>query len=261
MESLRKSLVRKLAVSLGFPAMAAANWLAMAGKINSVTTAAVSDEYKTLFTPANYTFSIWGLIYLLLLVYVLFQLFSRNLGKDGKPSKIAFWFVASCILNIGWLFAWHYRQLIVSVAVMLALLACLMRILRLLSDTPKTAGSLIGLELPFGLYAGWITVATVVNVSALLVSLGLSNFLIPDFVWLILLAPVTTLIAVAASGSTRNVAYPAAILWGFAGVMVRFLPDFRFDLQSDAMWIVLVFGLCMLAVAIRWIDLVVRRAK
>ena len=106
-----KSLVWKLAVLLGFAAMVILNWMATIGTINGITTAGVSKEYNSLFAPADYAFSIWGLIYLLLLVYVLFQLFTTRLDTKGSETQIAFWFVISCIVNIGWIFMWHHRQI------------------------------------------------------------------------------------------------------------------------------------------------------
>ncbi|MBN1778138.1 MAG: tryptophan-rich sensory protein [Clostridiales bacterium] len=261
MGSMAKSLVRKLAVLLGFAGMVAVNWLGTTGQINNVTTTDISDAYTSLFTPAGYAFSIWGLIYLLLLIYVLFQLFSASLGKDGKLSGIALWFAASCILNIGWIFAWHYRQIIVSAAVIILLLICLMRILTMLLDTPRTFGNLFSLEIPFGLYAGWITVATISNIAALLVSLVWDHFLIPDFAWLIIVLLGTTIITIVAGGSSHNIAYPAGVIWGLVGILVRYLPDFKFDVQVNAMWIVFILGISLLVITVRWIDIIVRRLK
>mgnify|MGYP001196904813 CR=1 FL=1 len=261
MESMAKSLIRKLAVLFSFAAMVTVNWMAVTGQVNNVTTAEISDTYNSLFTPAGYTFSIWGIIYLLLLGYVLFQLFSARPGEDGKLSGIALWFVASCILNVGWIFAWHYKQMIISTAVMIILLYCLIRILRMIPDTPRTFGNLFSLEIPFGLYAGWITVATVANIAVLLVSLGWDYFLVPDFAWLIIVLLAVTVVAVIAGGSSHNVAYPAAFIWGLVGILVRYLPDFTFDVQSNAMWIVFALGVSLLVITIRWIDIIVRRLK
>jgi uncharacterized membrane protein YhaH (DUF805 family) len=260
MQTITNNLVKKLAVLLGFAGMVVVNALAMLGKINGIKTADVSDLYPTLFTPKAYTFSIWGTIYLLLLVYVVFQLVSKDLGEGSKPSRIAFWFVLSCIANAGWIFAWHYRQIAVSVLVMVALLYCLSRILLLIKGAGDTYRSMVSLELPFGLYAGWITVATVANVSAFLVSLGWNGLGVP-VVWLVLVLLVAAAIAVFAAYKTRNIAYPAAVIWGFTGILTRYTPGFRFDVNSDAMWIVLLLALCLLALTAQWILLIVRRVK
>ncbi len=261
MESLTQSLSSKLAVLLGFAAMVVVNWLSVVGKINGVSTAAVSDAYPTMITPKGYTFSIWGIIYLLLLVYVLFQLFSKDLGKDGRMSKISFWFVLSCVANIGWIFAWHYRQIIVSAVVMAVLLFCLSRLLSLASGAERTFGSMISLELPFGLYAGWITVAAIANIAVLLNDIGWDGFGIPSYIWLIIVILIATFIAITATRDTLNIAYPAAVIWGFVGIFTRYLPAFQIDIHAEAMWIVIAFSLCLIILAIRWIDVLIRRLK
>ncbi|MBE0601637.1 MAG: tryptophan-rich sensory protein [Firmicutes bacterium] len=237
------------------------NFLSTTGKINNLTAAAVSDANPTLFTPKGYTFSIWGIIYLLLFIYVLVQLFSAELGKDERQSKIAFWFIVSSAFNVGWIFAWQYGQFLVSVLVMAVLLFSLTRILSLVAGTEHTLTNLFSLELPFGLYAGWITLAIIPNIAVLLLSIGWDGFGIAWFIWLIIVLLLATAIAISATRSTRNVAYPAAILWGLTGILVRYLPDFSFDLGSETMWIVVAMVLSMLAVAIRWIDVIIRRLR
>jgi hypothetical protein len=261
MESMTKSLVSKLAVLLGFAAMMIVNWLSVIGDINGVTTAAVSDAHKTLFTPEGYTFSIWGIIYLLLLVYVLFQLFSKELGRAGKHAKIAYWFVVSCIANIGWIFAWHYGQIVVSAIVMLVLLYCLTRIMSLTADIERSVGTIFTMELPFGLYAGWITVAAIANIAAMLLDIGWDGFGVPHYIWFIIVLLLATFIVIAATRDTHNIAYPAAVIWGLTGILVPYLPGFTFDVQNDSMWMVLTLGLSLLIITIRWIDIIVRRVR
>ena len=190
---------------------------------------------------------------------MLFQLASKDLRKGSKRSRIAFWFVLFCVADVGWIFAWHYRQIAVSVLAMVALLFCLTRILTLIKTMADAAG-MISLEMPFGLYAGWITVATVVNISAFLVSLGWDGFGVP-LVWLVLVLLVAAVIAAFVTYRIQNIAYPAAVIWGFSGILTRYMPDFRFDLQTPAMWIVLTIALCLLALTAQWILLLARRVK
>ena len=261
MGSKGKSLVIKISIALGFAATVVINFLATTGRINGLTTAAVSDAYPTLFTPKGYTFSIWGIIYLLLLVYMLFQLFSSELGKAGKQYKTAVWFVISSALNVGWIFAWHYDQIILSAILMCALLLSLIRILMLISGTERTLGYMFSLEFPFGMYAGWITVATIANTAVLLLDIGWTGFGIPWFLWIIAVFLIATLVVIAVTRITRNMAYPVAVFWGFTGVLTRYLPDFKLDLQSDTMWIVIALILCLLILTIRWIDIVLKRLK
>lgn len=261
MGSLTKIRLCKLAVGLGFIVMVAVNWLSVAGNLNGLTTAEVSDRYPSLFTPQPYTFSIWGILYLLLLLYVLFQFFSRDFGQDGKAETIACWFTLSCAANAGWIVAWHYGQIALSVLVMALLMASLARILPLVSGPDQKFGYRLSRELPFGLYAGWITVATVANIASLLVSLGWNGFGLPAFLWLILTLLIAACIAILVTRKTLNTAYPAAVLWGLGGILARYMPDFRLDAGSEAMWIVLTLALCMLALTAQWIAVFVRRLR
>ncbi len=261
MSSMTKSIVTKFLIVVGFAATVVVNFLATTGKINGLSTAAVSDANPTLFTPMGYTFSIWGFIYLFLFVYVLVQLFSAELGRDERLRTIAFWFILSSAANVGWIFAWQYSQFLITVLVMLVLLFSLTRILSLVAGSERTLTNLFSLELPFGLYAGWITVATISNIAVLLLHLGWDGFGIPWFIWLIIVLLLATAIAVKATRDTLNLAYPAAVLWGLIGVFVRYIPDFRFDLGSETMWIVIAIILSILAITVRWIDVVIRRFK
>lgn len=261
MMNMTKSLITKLLIAIGFAATVVVNFLATTGKINGVNTAVISDANPTLFTPEGYTFSIWGIIYLLLLVYVLVQLFSSSLGKDSRMSAIANWFIVSSAANVGWIFAWQYSQFTLTVILMAILLFSLLRILSLLKGAERTLTNLFSLELPFGLYAGWITVATIANVSVFLLDIGWTGFSIPWYLWMVIVLLVAAIIAISATRATLNVAYPAAILWGLTGILTRYLPDFRFDAGSETMWIVIALGVSMLAIAIRWIDVIIRRLK
>lgn len=136
--------------------------------IGGQLTAQVSDANPTLITPAGYVFSIWGIIYLLLGIFTVYQALPRN--KDRSFQKqISFFFVLSCVANILWLFAWQYGQLPLSVGLMLLLLASLIMIYQRLG-IGKTVVPLIeklAIHLPFSVYLGWITIATIANISAL----------------------------------------------------------------------------------------------
>lgn len=261
MESLWKGLTRRIFVLLAFAGMVIVNWMATVGKINGIATAAVSDKHFTMFTPMGYTFAIWGIIYLFLAVYVLYQLIAKDRSEEGAQSKIAFWFVLSSIANAGWLFMWHYDKIIFSVIIMGVLLFCLINILSLIFGLNRVSGSTIGLEIPFGLYCGWITVATVANLSVMLVDLGWERLGISEFVLTIILLAVAAFTAVAVAGETRNIAYPLAVIWGLFGVMSRYIGSFQLDWTNQSMWIVFVIGFSVLILLIRWLTLLIRRIR
>ncbi|NJK83656.1 MAG: hypothetical protein HC912_07395, partial [Saprospiraceae bacterium] len=144
------------------------NYLASTLPLNQKTTGEISALYDNLFVPAGFTFSIWGIIYLLLAGYVVYQLVDAfriqesNTGK-GFTEKISFWFIASSLANCLWLFAWHYEVLWLALLIMLLLLGTLIVIYIRLKQPTDTASAIEPylVHLPFTVYAGWISVATI----------------------------------------------------------------------------------------------------
>jgi benzodiazapine receptor len=141
--------------------------------LNGVMSSEVSDIYPTLITPAGFTFSIWGIIYMLLLVFSIYQVMPKN-GDKLFLTQISVLFALSGILKILWLFFWNYQLVTYSLTLMLALLAALIGIyLRL--DVGRADVSLkekLAVHLPFSIYLGWISIATIVNVAVALTAVG-----------------------------------------------------------------------------------------
>ena len=176
-----KSAIKALQVFnwVFFAAMVTANYLANALPFNNKTTGQVSGQYPNLFVPAPLTFAIWGVIYLLLLLFCIKQsksMFQKHVDEATADTVgiIGARFIVSCILNVLWILSWHYDYLVFSVFVMLALLTQLIIInARLNLITPylnKT--SRMAIKAPFGGYLGWICIATIANVTAVLVGTG-----------------------------------------------------------------------------------------
>lgn len=190
--------------------------------IGGQLTAAVSDKNLTLITPAGYVFSIWGIIYLLLGVFIVYQAIPKN--KDRPFQKqISFFFILSCIANIVWLFAWQYEQLPISVGLMLLLLASLIAIYQRLG-VGKTAVSLtekLAVHLPFSVYLGWITIATIANIAATLVNIGWDGAGIDQTTWTIIVVAVAVLITVSALVLRKDIAYSLVIVWALLGIAAK----------------------------------------
>lgn len=162
-----------------FLATVTVNALANILPINGVDTGTLSDEIPNLFVPAGLTFSIWGLIYLLLALYVgavLVGVLRKPRATDwGAADGIAF--SVNLAANIGWILAWHYRLVGLSLAIMLVLLGSLV----FLAERKPVRGGAKGLrafllDAPIAVYLGWICVATIANATALLVTLGWDGF-------------------------------------------------------------------------------------
>jgi len=201
------------------------NWQANALPINGLTTAQVSDRYPNLFVPAGFIFAIWGLIYLLLTLFSITNLVNAfQLRPRFKPSdalrRVRVLFAISCVLNAGWILAWHHLQISLSVVIMLCLLVCLSLIFqRLLPFRNNLTGTdAFLLRMPFTVYLGWISVATIANISAYLVSVNWTGAALAPETWaktMIITAAVLGLVMLAAY---RQSAFALVLVWAFYGI-------------------------------------------
>lgn len=230
----RYSKLRIVAL-ITFIIMIATNALANIIPINGQTTGEVSDSIGNLFAPAGYTFSIWGLIYILLLVYSIYQLgiFNRSdVQADTKLlNKIAVFFSISSIVNTAWIFAWHYNIFWLSVVLIATLLVLLIVINEEIRKRDLTLKETILIKIPFGVYFGWVTVATIANITAFLVSIGWEGFGIPETIWTIIILLVGFLIATVVIVRDRNIAYALTIIWAYTGILVKHSSDTGFNSQ------------------------------
>ncbi len=198
------------------------NGLANALPINGVTTGEVSDTFPVYFVPAGYVFAIWGLIYLGLLAFVVYHLLpsqreSRNLERIGA------WFAVGCLANAAWIFFWHYGIFPVTLILMLVLLVSLLVIylrLNIGREQVSRAEKLL-VHVPFSIYLGWITVATVANVTDVLYDLGWNGAPLSPQIWAVIMLAIATVLAVAMSFTRRDIAYVLVIVWAFVGIAVK----------------------------------------
>jgi len=184
-------------------------------------TAEISNTNLTLITPAGYVFSIWGIIYVLLGIFVIFQALPREKEKEYH-GKIGWLFVLSSVFNIVWLFLWQFEYLTFSVILMFMLLASLISIyLRL--DIGKSKVELrekLTVHVPFSTYLGWITIASIANVSVALVSVEWDGFGIILETWATLIVIIALLITILVLVIRKDVAYGLVIIWAFVGIAV-----------------------------------------
>ncbi len=185
LNKMKKTL--QISNGIAFVSMIFINYLSNTGLINGNTNASVSREVQNLFTPAGYAFSIWGLIYLLILGFVIYQglgLFKKSLDND-TASKVGIWFVVSCLANSLWLFAWLHEQLLISVLIMMLLLTSLLKIhlkTHLLKDKVSINHTLC-IRLPFSVYMGWISVALIANIAGFLTQIDWNGFGLSAVFW------------------------------------------------------------------------------
>ena len=199
------------------------NYLANALPIGGVTTGEVSDLLDNLFTPTGFTFSIWGIIYLSLFIFLI-SLF--RISEDLKlfVGKVLVLFNINCLLNISWIFAWHYMIFHLSLVIMLGLLYNLILISRVIKAHHKELKSSYLYNITsfsFNIYFGWITVATVANFTGLLISLDWGGFGISHDVWTGLIIFIATIIASITFVKNKAIWYLLPIIWAFYGIYFK----------------------------------------
>ena len=221
-----KKILNKIIVPLVYLIMLLVNYLAVALPLGGRDTGAISDNYPNLFAPACYAFSIWGLIYTLLGIYVVYQ-FVRE--SDALVSRVNRVFVINALLNAGWLFAWHYDVIWLSVIIMLGLLITLIKIADILRQSALTTKERVLVRLPFSIYFGWITVATIANISILLVSLNWNGFGIAESVWTVIILLVGMIIGTWRSVRDRNIPYVLVLIWAYGAILAKHISVNGFD--------------------------------
>ncbi|KGE19562.1 tryptophan-rich sensory protein [Paenibacillus wynnii] len=207
--------------ALFFLGVIAVNVLSVTLPIAGNTTGEISDRYQTFLTPAGYAFSIWSVIYLLLGGFVIY-------GFRSAPSSVhsvqaaGIWFILSCIANMGWLILWHYLYIELSLAAMVFLLATLIVIYRKTRNIDKpTSGQRWFVKLPFSIYLGWISVATLVNVSIVLHKNNWDGFNISESTWAVIMLCVGMLLAIMVSYPNRDRVYPLVFVWAYIAIALE----------------------------------------
>jgi benzodiazapine receptor len=247
---MNRDLVRQLVNVIATVLMIAINVLANALPLNGQNTGAISDSFDVKFVPAGYVFSIWGLIYLALIGFAIYQALPSQ-RENPRLRRIGYLYAVSSALNILWIFLWHYMVFVGTIIIMLGLLASLIAIyVRLgIGIAPvKTAEKWL-VNLPFSIYLGWITVATIANASQLLVYLNWSRWGIAPQAWAIIMIGAATIVGLLMALFRRDIAFLLVLVWALAGIGVKQLTA---PAVSAAAWFATVLIILMIIfVAVR----------
>jgi benzodiazapine receptor len=231
---MKNDTIRQIAVVIAVLVTVVVNGLANALPFNGLTTGEISDRFEVYFVPAGYVFSIWGLIYLGLLAYAIYQALSAQ-KENPRLQKTGWLFVLSSVGNIVWIFLWHYEVFTVTIFAMLLLLICLILIyLRLeIGRSEVSSGEKWFVRVPFSIYLGWITVATIANMTSLLDYLNWGGWGISDQLWAVIMLFVGVVVASAVFISRKDIAYMLVIIWAFIGIAGK---HSDVPLVSNAAW-------------------------
>ncbi|WP_026478537.1 tryptophan-rich sensory protein [Alkaliphilus transvaalensis] len=209
-----------------FIMMILVNWLANRIPIGGYTTGEVSSMYPNLFTPAPITFAIWGVIYFLLGLFIVYQ--GKSLVINGKDNlifidQIGIWFIVSCIANISWILAWHNLKIPLSMAFMLLLLFSIIKIYQNLNIGRVKVDKRIEIyvHLPFQVYLGWIVIATIANLTTLLVYFGLNGLGTLAAIWTIAALIFGTIVSYRMLVRRRDTVFCLVVLWAYLGIIIH----------------------------------------
>jgi hypothetical protein len=221
---MNRDTVRQIVIIIATVLMIVVNILANALPLNGQDTGAISDRFPIYFVPAGYVFSIWGLIYLFLIGFTVYQALPAQ-RENARLRRVGYLYALSSALNIIWIFLWHYNIFVGTIIAMLGLLATLIAIyVRLgIGVAPVKAAEKWLVNVPFSIYLGWITVATIANASQLLFYLNWGGWGIAPQVWAILMILAATIVALLMALTRRDIAYLLVLVWALAGIGVKHL--------------------------------------
>lgn len=236
----------RLGVIAVFALVIVVNYLSNALPINGVTMTEMSAKYPTLFTPAGFTFSVWGVIYAALLGFVIFQALPAQ--KDNVAiARIVPLFIVNGLANAVWIVIWHYDMVLLALAVMGVILGTLILIYRRLraAQGPRGWAERLCLYLPFSLYLAWITAASIANLSIVQVDMGWVDLGLSEIDWTYLKLATAGAIGVTMAVRYGDIAFVLVIAWAAYGISVK---QAGTPLISGAAMVLAVLGVLLAAV-------------
>jgi hypothetical protein len=248
---MKKFFNVKIWVLITFIVMVLVNTLANTLPINGQTTGAISDYYKNLFAPTGITFAIWGLIYFAIGCYTIYQtkIFQKN--KNQEPNqmlhKIGKLFIISSLANAIWIFTWHYNLIVLSVVFMIIILICLIYINKELLKEKLSKADKIFIKIPFSIYFGWITVATIANITAMLVGLGIPGVGEVQVIVTSLVIIIGLIISSLVIIKDKNYIYGLVIIWAYFGIYLKHVSTYGFNNQYPLITYTTIASICILA--------------
>ena len=222
------------------------NYLANALPINGVKTADISNKYFNEFAPANLTFSIWAVIYSLIIGVMIWQYVNPNEAKNKAISQFSTYFIANCLLNAAWLFAWHYEIFVLTIILMLGILYTLVQLNRIESkEFPTDLPTKWLLQSGFGVYLGWICIATIANITTFLVSLNFNKLGLTDTFWTGTVIGIGSITAAMLVVRYKNMYIGFAVIWALIGIVLR--QNQLHGHFTAISWAALTYGLAVIA--------------
>ena len=225
------------------------NYYSQVYKVNGNTIGGLSDKYTNLFTPDGYAFSIWGIIYLGLIAFCGFQIYQTfKLKKINEfINQTGYWFALTNLANAAWVFAWLYENTLLSIGIMLVMLISLTKIiLNTNMERYDASKKIIAFYWwPICIYSGWITVATIANITAYLAKIEWSGFGISEIQWTIIMIIIATLLN-ALMIYKRNMREFALVgVWALIAIYVKQQNEYESIAYTALIGALILFGYVM----------------
>lgn len=227
---MKKISIKQIITLLATIITLTVNGLANVLPLNGLTTGDISDRFEIYFVPAGYVFSIWGLIYLGLILYSIYQVLpSQRDNRDMNRIAPVYWI--SGLANSTWIFLWHFEVFSLTIIAMAAILGSLLYTYLQLRESTGTQKWLV--RLPFSVYLGWITVATVANASQFLYFFNWGGWGLSGAIWAVIMIAVAGLLGLLMAWRENDIAYVLVLIWAFIGITVS---QFDTSLVVNAAW-------------------------
>ena len=196
--------------------------LSTTGNLGDNPVGQTASYVNPLIVPAGYAFSIWGIIYIGLLVFPFYQWSKKN-RDSANWQKVRVLYGINASLNGIWLACASYNWLVLSVLVIIIMLITLYRINELLIEIRHQEEPLNywAEKLVFSIYFAWITLATALNVSSALSFYEWNGFGISEVNWSLIILPIVALIAGLVVKKYRDIPYAAVVIWAFVAIVVK----------------------------------------
>lgn len=235
--------------AIAFAIMIVVNYLSMTGIINNNTNKSISDKYHNLFTPASYAFSIWGIIYLGLLAFVIYAIAIRNKEKENEMiGQIGWWFIISCLANALWIVCFLSDSIGLSVLVMIILLFSLVKIIlntqMELTDPPLKKVAL--LWWPFAIYSGWVSVALIADIAVWLTKIQWNGWGISEMNWTVIMIVIAGILNILITWKRNMREFTLSGCWALIAIGVANQPEHH----SLALWAWIVAGVIVVSTMI-----------
>ncbi len=234
------------------------NYVSQAIRINETTIGDISNKYFNLFTPAGYAFAIWGLIFLALIAYGIYQIKLAFFSEKSNRiiDQTGYWFASANLLNCVWVFVFSYEYTGLSVLVMLGILFCLLQIIikTNMERSSVSRATMIFGWLPIGIYSGWIAVATIANIAAYLSKLNWGGGFLSEQQWTITMIIIAMIVNLYVLWTRHMREFAFVGIWALIAIYVRHTQEVQ-NLATTALICAAILGLAVV------VHLILNRKK